>query len=311
MHPTASAALPGPGPTPNRRPGLLRRRVARAVGVALLGMVVVAPTALATPSVTDIDPAKGGSGTYVNVDGQDLDGVTRATITTADGRVQTLQVDGYPLFARFKMPPNPAGPVKVQLYVGATPVPSPVTFTYDGTTEKPFPSGLIPGYGLVTGGDTVHLYGERLDGISAVTFGGVAATNVREVDDTEATFTVPAHAAGRVDVTVTAATGTVTLPGGYLYVTPQAPTITVVSPNRGLAGFGGFVQLKGTNLGTVTKFLIGSKAATILSKSATSILAWAPPQAKGSYDTVVDGPNGPNLPSPAGGYTYFPPFQFA
>jgi large repetitive protein len=78
--------------------------------------------------------------------------------------------------------------------------------------------------GRPTGGNTVTLLGAGFTTAlsSSVTFGGVAATNVHVINAVTITVTVPAHAAGAVDVTVTRGTTSATLVNGYVYGNPPS-----------------------------------------------------------------------------------------
>lgn len=71
--------------------------------------------------------------------------------------------------------------------------------------------------------------------------------NVQLVNPTTITCVVPPHAAGTVDVHVTAGLTTVTLPQSYTYVAPLV--FTAVSPDAGPASGGTTITLTGTGLG--------------------------------------------------------------
>lgn len=75
--------------------------------------------------------------------------------------------------------------------------------------------------GTTTGGDPVEITGTGFSvdsaGTPTVTFGGDAATSIVVVSNTLITCETPAHAAGDVDVVVTNAHGTHTLPEAFTY----------------------------------------------------------------------------------------------
>lgn len=78
-------------------------------------------------------------------------------------------------------------------------------------------SGLNPATGVAAGGTVVTFTGTGFAGETpAVTFGGAAGTAVNVVDATHFTATTPAHAAGAVDVKVTAPTELL-LRGAFTY----------------------------------------------------------------------------------------------
>jgi hypothetical protein len=76
---------------------------------------------------------------------------------------------------------------------------------------------MSPVTGLAAGGGAATINGTGLLGNKGVTFGGVAATNVKVVSDTKITCTIPPHAAGAVTVVVQDASGDVTKPAFYTY----------------------------------------------------------------------------------------------
>src|SRR4029077_6210273 len=83
----------------------------------------------------------------------------------------------------------------------------------DGSASAPTISSVSPNSGPATGGTTVTIGGTNFVSGATVSFGGTAATNVVFVSATQITTTVPAHAAGAVNVVVTnpdAQTGTFT-----------------------------------------------------------------------------------------------------
>lgn len=97
-------------------------------------------------------------------------------------------------------------------------VTEPRTYTIVVTRLPPVPeiTGITPGSGPITGGNSVTISGEELSNASSVTFGGETATitaNTPTLIQVEA----PAHAAGVVDVVVTSPGGSATAAGAYTY----------------------------------------------------------------------------------------------
>lgn len=88
----------------------------------------------------------------------------------------------------------------------------------DALFPAPAVTALSPVTGPAAGGTVVTGTGINLQGVTAVTVGGVAATAVTSVSNTEFRFTTPAGTLGAKDVVVTDDAGTVTLTGGYSYV---------------------------------------------------------------------------------------------
>lgn len=92
------------------------------------------------------------------------------------------------------------------------------TITATSTATAIALTSISPSSGTASGGTGFTLTGTNLTGATAVTFGGLAATSVNVVNSTTVTGVTPAHAAGAVDVVITAPQGTATLTGGYTYL---------------------------------------------------------------------------------------------
>lgn len=100
------------------------------------------------------------------------------------------------------------------------------------------PQRVVPAAGSVVGGYTVQLHSHgfsQLAGVPAVTFNGVAATNVTIDSDTQLTVTVPAGSPGPVTVKATdGASRTYSWPAGFTYTTPFAAA--AIGPDAGVDG---------------------------------------------------------------------------
>lgn len=146
----------------------------------------------------------------------------------------------------------------------------------------------------------------------SVTVGGTAATIVSSTD-TLIVITVPAHAAGTVDVVVTTAAGP-SVPDIHSKFTyteasaPGAPTVTGLFPSFGPFSGGTHVTVVGTDLDTATAVSFGGTPGTISgTPTSTSLIAIAPAHAAGVVDVTVTNPSGPSGVSGADQYTYTPP----
>ena len=83
---------------------------------------------------------------------------------------------------------------------------------------------ITPNSGTTLGGTNVTISGSNFAGVTSVTFGGNAATNVTTVSSTTITATTPAHEAGQVSVVITNSDAqTATLTNGFTYINPPAP----------------------------------------------------------------------------------------
>jgi hypothetical protein len=88
----------------------------------------------------------------------------------------------------------------------------------------PVVSVVSPSTSTTDGGIAVTITGSQLIGTSSVTIGGIAATNVTVVSDTEITFTNPANAEGEQIIVVTTGSG-VDVDAKVFTYTPNAATI--------------------------------------------------------------------------------------
>jgi YVTN family beta-propeller protein len=89
-----------------------------------------------------------------------------------------------------------------------------LTYTY---VDPPLLSGLSTTTGPAAGGNVIDLTGRNLTTTTKVTFNGVPAQYSIGADTVLATVVPPSPTTGPVNVTVTTAGGTTTLPGAYLY----------------------------------------------------------------------------------------------
>ena len=85
--------------------------------------------------------------------------------------------------------------------------------------EGPVIDSITPNTGSTVGGESVTINGSNLGGASSVTFGGTAA-QIDSNTGSSIVVTTPSHAAGSVDVMVTATAGTTTLQNGFTYNLP-------------------------------------------------------------------------------------------
>ena len=88
--------------------------------------------------------------------------------------------------------------------------------------NPPSVSGCNPVRGLTLGGALITVTGSNFNATSSVIIGGVAATNVVQVNGNTITCNTPAHAPGLVNITVNGAYGTSTIANAFTYVLPAA-----------------------------------------------------------------------------------------
>lgn len=91
----------------------------------------------------------------------------------------------------------------------------------DGVAPNvPVVTTVSPVSGPVTGGTLITVTGSRFAGVTSVTVGGHAATDLAILDDNTLTATVPAGMVGPVDVVITNAVGSGTGAGLFTYIAP-------------------------------------------------------------------------------------------
>lgn len=150
----------------------------------------------------------------------------------------------------------------------------------------------------------VSLSGAGFDGVTVVTFGGVAATNLDVVSNSVISCTPPAGSAGNaVNVAVTDGFGTSTLVAGYTYTANPAPDVNAVTPSQGDLVGGNAVTISGATVVGVTSVTFGGVPGTNLQLlGATSLKVNVPAAAvTGPVDVVVQGNGSDTL---ANAYTY-------
>ncbi|GAB6900663.1 beta strand repeat-containing protein [Kineosporia succinea] len=262
-------------------------------------------TYVAPPAVIAVSPNSGpvaGSvlGT-ITITGTGLSGATGVTIdgfpflTVLSNTATQIVVRG--------IPPHVTGPAHIQVTnaYGTSVQNSADVYTYQGL---PSLTGLSPGSGPVAGGNTVVLTGTGFTTTTGVTFGSNAAVFTVN-SDTQITATVPAHAAGSVDVVVQTLYG---LTGGsnplqYTYV--PVPVVNVVSPGSGPIAGGTVVTVTGTGFTGATSVSFGGTAATGVSVSSdTRITVFAPAHAAGTVDVTVTSAGGTSVTSVADRFTF-------
>ena len=155
-------------------------------------------------------------------------------------------------------------------------------------------TGINPDIVTTTGGTVVTITGTSFNGATAVTFGGVPATDVVVLGGgTTITCTTPAHVAASVLVVVTAPSKVASLPGRFTFVddsapTPDAPLIT--SPNSATVAAGGTFTVTSLGFPAPTFSLNGSEPSGV-SISSDGILSVASTVAAGIYSFNIAADN--------------------
>lgn len=128
-------------------------------------------------------------------------------------------------------------------------------------------TSVTPPTGPSGGGTAIAITGTNFptSPVPTVTVGGVAATSVIRVSATQLTAVTGAHAAGLVDVVVSAAgSRAATCTGCFTYTSAAVTVTSVTSPFGDVAG-GARVAINGTNFSTISSVTFGGRAGTSVS----------------------------------------------
>ena len=140
---------------------------------------------------------------------------------------------------------------------------------------------------------------------SAVTIGGIPATDVVFVSSTQITATAPAHVAGATDVTVTNYDGqSGTLSGAYTYVPP--PAVTGVSPASGGISGGDSVTITGNDFQDGATVTFGTTTVSATYKDPHTLTVITPAHDAGLSDVTVTNPDGQSNTLPEA-FAFVPP----
>ncbi|WP_433086863.1 IPT/TIG domain-containing protein [Dactylosporangium sp. CA-052675] len=174
--------------------------------------IVIPPLPL-PPVASSVAPGTGpaAGGTAVTITGSYLSGVSGVTF---GGAAATITASGATSITA-TTPAHAAGAVDVAVTTpfGTSTVTGGFTYTAPGPTITSF----LPDWANVAGGATITVTGTNLTGTTAVTFGGVAGTDLTVLNSTTVTVTAPAHPIGFVDLALTTSQGTVTAANQFGY----------------------------------------------------------------------------------------------
>jgi len=260
-------------------------------------------TYLSNPAVASVTPSRGttGGGTAVTIVGARLNEVE---VVEFGGVNATHVVEDSATEVTVTTPAHAPGQVDVTVRTphGSSEATALDRFTY---VSAPTVTAVEPGRGTVLGGTTVTVKGTNLGEASAVEFGAASATNVVEDSATELTVTSPAHAEGRVDVTVTTPGGTSTSAAADEFEYLPLPVVEAVEPSEGPLGGGTLVIVTGHDLDGATSVSFGAVSGTALDvRSSEEIAITSPAHAAGAVDVTVTGPAGSSNAVAADRFTY-------
>ncbi len=236
-------------------------------------------------SIANVSPNQGCviGGTPITILGSCLAGVTSVTVggmpCTNLVVVSSTQVNA-------TTPAGTAGQAEVR----AISLHSSATSAQNFVFMPPAVTAVVPNVGSAVGGTTITITGSYLGLTSNVRLGGIEAANVTVVDANTVTAITPVGNAGAVDLELQGPKGSVTVPGGFRYMTPSVSSVTPVSgPTVG----GTRISITGTWLGGVNTVVVGGELASeIVVVDANHVTARTPVGLEGDVDVLVSGADG-------------------
>ena len=169
-------------------------------------------------------------------------------------------------------------------------------------------NSVLPASGSTTG-TLARIVGSQFTADAVVRVDGVVAPAV-VVGPTVIQLTMPSHAPGPVDLTVTEGSATATLRNGYTYVFVEPPVVSSITPGTGAPQGNNLVEITGTGFqqgaivkidGVVAQFVYDGFFG--LTRTSTLLPVWAPNHPAGVVDVVVKNPDGQESRIP-NGYRY-------
>ena len=264
-------------------------------------------TYLAPPTVSSVDPNGGpaAGGTSVTITGGGFTGATG--VEFGDNAASDLVVHSSSDIT-VDSPPGVGGTtvdVTVTGPGGTSATGHGDHFTYQPEPSPPQVHVVNPHIGPPAGGTPVTIAGTGLTDPQEVLFGGVPATGVVGVSDTEITATAPAGS-GTVDVQVATPVGLSPIGDADHYTYIPRPTVSSVRPDAGPATGGTVVTVTGSGLGGTTAVDFGGVAGTGLVVLSGSELTIHSPAGSGMVHVTVTTPGGTSETSTADQFTYLP-----
>jgi hypothetical protein len=178
-------------------------------------------------------------------------------------------------------------------------------------TALPVITSITPSAGSTAGGSQVTINGAGFTGATKVAFGAATAgppALFTVLSDTQIIATSPSEAVGGRNVFVTTPAGVSPTVPVDVFTYEPAPVVTAISPTSGPNKGGTQVIITGTGFTSATKVAFGAASfgppATVLSETATRIVAISPPEAPGGRNVFVTTPVGVSAGVPADLFTY-------
>ena len=169
-------------------------------------------------TVSGIAPTEGCfvGGTPITITGSYLGTVTAVTV----GGVPATNVVAALNQITATVPAGALGPATVRVTTAAGTYTAPQSFTYMPASV----SSIAPNTGTAAGGSQITITGAYLALTTRVAIAGAPCSNVTVVNATTVTAVTPAGTLGNADVVITGGKGTITVPGGYRYLSIVVPS---------------------------------------------------------------------------------------
>lgn len=256
-----------------------------------------------SPAITGISPTTGsasGGGTviitglnFTNVSNV-LFGSTPATSFTVDSSTQITAVS----------PTGAASTINITIVTSnGTSNPNPSDeFTF---VEGPVITSVSPNVGLTAGGYQIAISGSGFLNLDQLYFGAVlCSAAVVAVDGSSILATVPAQAAGTVNITAITPYGTSPISSSDEFTYGDAPTLSSVSPNAGPTAGGTSVTITGTDFSGASAVSFGSNSAISFTVDSNNQITATSPAGTGTVDITVTTAFGTSTTSSADQFTY-------
>jgi alpha-tubulin suppressor-like RCC1 family protein len=251
------------------------------------------------PVITGVSPnmVPLSGGTSVTISGANLSGATAVKFGTVEA--SSFTVNSATSITATVPPGTGTVDIRVTTPSGTSPLAAADRLSY---IPPPTVTKLSPKFGPVGGGTSVTIEGSNFIGVTAVKFGGTAASSFTVNSSTKITAVTAAAPAGAVQVSVSSEYGTSAAVGADVY--KFLPTVTGVSPNAGPVAGGTSVTVTGSGFApgsTGTKFTFGSTRSTSVScASSTECTVLAPAHEAGTVDVVASVNKVSSLKAPPG-----------
>ena len=259
------------------------------------------------PTISSVTPAKGltTGNTTVTITGTNLVATTLA-VDFGGTPGTTAHITTGSTKLSVKTPAHAVGKVTVKVIDSGGTASKATGFKF--VPGAPTISSVTPAKGLTTGNTTVTISGTNLVATTLVVdFGGTPGTTAHiTTGSTKLTVKTPAHAAGKVTVKVVDSGGTASKATGFQFV-PGAPTISSVTPSKGLTTGNTTVTITGTNLVATTLAVdFGGTPGTTahVTTGTTKLTVKTPAHAAGKVTVKVIDSGG--TASKATGFTFVP-----